>query len=78
MDHGEIHLNAALLLINSLKSKTNLKVLDLNGNQFGEDGCTEVKGILTGAGKKSVLQSLRSVRSFLFYFLVNNLIFFSQ
>jgi len=58
MDHGEIHLNAALLLINSLKSKTNLKVLDLNGNQFGEDGCTEVKGILTGAGKKSVLQSL--------------------
>jgi len=58
MDHGEIHLNAALLLVNSLKSKTNLKVLDLNGNQFGEDGCTEVKQLLSSAGKKDILQTM--------------------
>jgi len=58
MDHGEIHLSAAKLLINSMKSKKHLKVLDLNGNQFGEDGCDELKELLTGVGIKDALASL--------------------
>lgn len=57
MDHGEINLSGAKLLVNSLKSKKYLKILDLNGNQFGEEGCDELKDLF--GNTKSVLQSLR-------------------
>lgn len=59
MDHGEINLSGAKLLANALKSKKMLKICDLNGNQFGEDGCEELKEIFGGIGVKNVLQSLR-------------------
>ncbi len=58
MDHGEINLSGAKLLANSLKNKKMLKICDLNGNQFGEEGCQELKDIFSGLGEK-VLLSLR-------------------
>jgi len=62
MDHGEINLSGAKLLVISLKSKKYLKILDLNGNQFGEEGCDELKDLF--GNTKSVLQSLRYDFSF--------------
>lgn len=59
MDHGEINLNGAKQLANALKSKKFLKICDLNGNQFGEEGCDELKEIFSSLGVKGVLQSLR-------------------
>lgn len=58
MDHGEINLNGAKQLANALKSKKHLKICDLNGNQFGEEGCDELKKIFCSMGVKDVLQSL--------------------
>jgi hypothetical protein len=58
MDHGEINLSGAKQLANSLKNKKMLIICDLNGNQFGEEGCQELKDIFSGLGRK-VLQSLR-------------------
>lgn len=57
MDHGEINLSGAKLLANSLKTKESLKTCDFNGNQFGEEGCDELKDIFRD--KENVLQSLR-------------------
>nr|CAH0100224.1 unnamed protein product [Daphnia galeata] len=57
MDHGEINLSGAKQLANSLKNKKMLTVCDLNGNQFGEEGCQELKDIFSGLDRK-VLQSL--------------------
>ena len=57
MDHGEINLSGAKQLVNALKTKKHLKICDLNGNQFGEDGCQELKEMFGNA--KNVLQSLR-------------------
>ena len=57
MDHGEINLSGAKQLANSLQSKKNLKTCDLNGNQFGDDGCEELKEIFSDL--ENVLQSLR-------------------
>lgn len=64
MDHGEINLSGAKQLANAMKNKTGLKVLDLNGNQFGEEGCDELKELVTKLAAKNVLQSLRYVCSF--------------
>ena len=58
MDHGEINLSGAKQLANSLKNKKMLTICDLNGNQFGEEGCQELKDIFSGLDRK-VLQSLR-------------------
>lgn len=57
MDHGEINLSGAKQLANSLKNKKMLTICDLNGNQFGEEGCQELKDIFSGLDRK-VLQSL--------------------
>lgn len=57
MDHGEINLSGAKQLAHSLKTKRSLKTCDLNGNQFGEDGCEELKEIFSE--KEDVLKSLR-------------------
>ena len=59
MDHGEINLSGAKMLANTFKNKPLLKILDLNGNQFGEDGCDELKELLEKLGFKGALQSLR-------------------
>lgn len=59
MDHGEINLSGAKQLVNALKNKKMLQIFDLNGNQFGKDGCQELKDIYSGIGKRNVLQSLR-------------------
>lgn len=59
MNHGEINLPGAKQLANSLKNKKMLTICDLNGNQFGEDGCQELKNIFNPFGDKKVLQSLR-------------------
>lgn len=59
MDHGEINLSGAKQLANALKNKKMLKICDLNGNQFGEEGCEELKDIFGGMGIKQVLQTLR-------------------
>lgn len=56
MDHGEINLSGAKQLVNALKNKKFLKICDLNGNQFGEEGCEELREMF---GSKGVLQSLR-------------------
>lgn len=58
MNHGEINLPGAKQLANSLKNKKMLTICDLNGNQFGEDGCQELKNIFNPFGDKKVLQSL--------------------
>lgn len=59
MDHGEINLSGAKQLANALKTKKVLKICDLNGNQFGEEGCKELKKIFSGMEVQSILQSLR-------------------
>lgn len=59
MDHGEINLSGAKQLANALKNKKMLKICDFNGNQFGEEGCQELKDIFGDMGIKQVLQSLR-------------------
>lgn len=59
MDHGEINLSGAKQLANALKNKNLLQIFDLNGNQFGEDGCQEIKDICSAIGTGKVLQSLR-------------------
>lgn len=59
MDHGEINLSGAKQLARALLNKKQLKVCDLNGNQFGEDGCEELKEIFSGMAIEKVLQSLR-------------------
>ena len=61
MDHGEINLSSAKLVAHSLKNKSMLKVVDFNGNQFGEEGCDELKDLFVELKIKDTLQSLRYV-----------------
>ena len=43
LSFGEIRLSGGLKVCECMQSKENLKLLDLNGNQFGEDGCDDIQ-----------------------------------
>jgi len=43
LSFGEIRLPGGLKVCECMQSKENLKLLDLNGNQFGEDGCDDIQ-----------------------------------
>ncbi|PIN88308.1 hypothetical protein AB205_0145000, partial [Aquarana catesbeiana] len=55
----EIKRDAALTLAESVEDKSELERLDLNGNNFGEEGCEHIQEILDGFNMASVLGSLR-------------------
>lgn len=54
----EIKRDAALTLAESVEDKSELERLDLNGNNFGEEGCEHIQEILDGFNMASVLGSL--------------------
>ncbi|XP_077308546.1 ran GTPase-activating protein 1 isoform X2 [Lithobates pipiens] len=54
----EIKRDAALTLAESVEDKSELERLDLNGNNFGEEGCEHIQEILDGFNMASVLASL--------------------
>ena len=49
LDSNEIGANGGLAVANAMVNKENLKVLNLDGNQFGE--CWEPWGVCGGVGK---------------------------
>ncbi|KAM5148512.1 ran GTPase-activating protein 1 [Mantella aurantiaca] len=54
----EIKREAALKLAESVEEKSELERLDLNGNNFGEEGCEHIQEILDGFNMATVLGSL--------------------
>ncbi|XP_072277264.1 ran GTPase-activating protein 1 [Pyxicephalus adspersus] len=54
----EIKRDAALKLAESVEEKSELERLDLNGNNFGEEGCELIQEILDGFNMANVLGSL--------------------
>ncbi|XP_076802519.1 ran GTPase-activating protein 1-like [Clavelina lepadiformis] len=58
LSFGEIQLEGGLKICDALSGKEMLKKLDLNGNQFGEDGVEEVKDLAKEFCSSSVLGSL--------------------
>ena len=58
MSFNEISLNAGIEIANLMvKKKDTLKIVDLNGNKFGEEGKLEIQNIFTPISK--VLATLR-------------------
>lgn len=58
LDHNEIRLKGGLELVQAVSGKTNLKLLNLNGNQFGEKGRTQIQNELKIIGKFNTLGDL--------------------
>lgn len=58
LEHNEIRLKGALTLVQAMSDKTNLKSLNLNGNQFGKKGRTEIENELKNIGKFNTLGDL--------------------
>ncbi|XP_068108145.1 ran GTPase-activating protein 1 [Hyperolius riggenbachi] len=54
----EIRRDAAIALAESVEEKSELERLDLNGNNFGEEGCDHIQEVLDGFNMTSVLCSL--------------------
>ncbi|KAH9489033.1 Ran GTPase-activating protein 1 [Bulinus truncatus] len=55
---NEISKDGAVDVVESLEEKPTLKKLDLDANNFGEDGCEDVKSLVESLGFKDVLGSL--------------------
>jgi len=43
LSFGEVRLSGGVNVCECMENKEHLEVLDLNGNQFGEDGCVEIE-----------------------------------
>ncbi|CAG5121351.1 unnamed protein product [Candidula unifasciata] len=55
---NEITKEGAINIVESLENKKNLRKLDLNANNFGDDGCEDIKALVEGLGNGDVLGSL--------------------
>nr|XP_039249558.1 ran GTPase-activating protein 1-like [Styela clava] len=55
---GEIQLEGAISICNGVAEKEHLELLDLNGNQFGDDGVDEVQDLAKELGYLKALGSL--------------------
>ncbi|XP_071787052.1 ran GTPase-activating protein 1-like [Asterias amurensis] len=58
LSYGEIKREAGIELAESVDSKDTLKVLELNGNSFGEEGVELVRGVLESSGRIDALGTL--------------------
>lgn len=61
LDHNEIKKDGGLAIAKAMENKTKLKILNLNGNQFGETGVFAIKDQVRKNKKPDVLDSFRSV-----------------
>ncbi len=57
MSFNEIEFGAGLEIAELLAKKSSIKLLDLNGNKFGEEGKQEIRSVLAPLGNS--LGSLR-------------------
>ncbi|XP_054276197.1 ran GTPase-activating protein 1 [Macrosteles quadrilineatus] len=57
LDHNEIKKDGGLAIAKAMENKTKLKVLNLNGNQFGETGVFAIKDQVRKNKKPDVLDS---------------------
>ncbi|KAK3918721.1 Ran GTPase-activating protein 1 [Frankliniella fusca] len=55
---NEIGLVGGLAIISALTNKKKLKKVDLDGNQFGDDGCEQIQSVLISAGHQEEVLSL--------------------
>ncbi|XP_044269060.1 ran GTPase-activating protein 1 [Tribolium madens] len=58
LGHNEIRLKGGLQLVKAMANKSKLKVLNLNGNQFGEEGRKQIENEIKQIGKLNSLGSL--------------------
>jgi hypothetical protein len=56
MDSNEIRIEGGLAIVEAVKSSPNLKILMLDGNQFGDDGCSKIEQILKDSGKSHIME----------------------
>ena len=56
MDSNEIRIEGGLAIVEAVKSSPNLKLLMLDGNQFGDDGCSKIEQILKDSGKSHIME----------------------
>lgn len=55
LDHGEINAKGGIKIAKALKNKPSLISLNLDGNQFGDDGIKQIKDILSSGGREEAL-----------------------
>jgi Ran GTPase-activating protein 1 len=58
LGHNEIRIKGGIQLIKALSNKLKLKVLNINGNQFGEGGRVQIEDEIKNIGKLNTLGSL--------------------
>ncbi|XP_038055646.1 ran GTPase-activating protein 1-like [Patiria miniata] len=58
LSYGEIHRESGIKLAESMEKKDALRVLELNGNSFGEEGVELVRAVLEANGHLDALGSL--------------------
>ena len=61
-----MHEEGALAVVNSLEKKAKLLKLNLNGNNFGKQGCDNIRKKLTAIGKIDALLDLKYAPHFPF------------
>lgn len=59
LDHNEINIQGGMEFSRAMQNKTSLSTLNLNGNNFGEDGVEKITQSLTKSGRGDALQSFR-------------------
>ncbi|XP_065218573.1 ran GTPase-activating protein 1 [Planococcus citri] len=57
LDHNEINIQGGMEFSRAMQNKTSLSTLNLNGNNFGEDGIEKITQSLTKSGRGDALQS---------------------
>lgn len=61
MGNNEIRIESGLAIAKAIKNKSQMKKLNVNGNQFGSVGTTKLKEELTKMEKIQVLETMRYV-----------------
>lgn len=59
MEHNEINIQGGMEISRAMQNKASLLTLNLNGNNFGEDGIEKIKQNLSKSGRGDALQSFR-------------------
>ncbi|XP_044732347.1 ran GTPase-activating protein 1 [Chrysoperla carnea] len=58
LDSNEIRTKGGVALAKAMHNKTNLKTFIVDANQFGEEGCEELRNALKSSGRSSTLGTL--------------------
>ncbi|XP_019856319.1 PREDICTED: ran GTPase-activating protein 1-like [Amphimedon queenslandica] len=58
LSYNELDINSGAAIVSALSNKSQLAVLDLNGNAFGEEGVERIQEMMEAAGLEQALQSL--------------------